>query len=267
MTAGLGPHARKTVVLTHEWRRYAATRDLRARDHLILAYSPLVKYVAGRMVRGMPSHVELGDLVSFGLGGLMQAVERFDSTRGIKFESYAQTRIRGAIVDGIRSMDWIPRRIRNEARLVAEASEVLSTRLQRMPTDAELAKQLSMAETDFARTLRRVSNLAVAPLDELLAPEDGLTMTLLDTLPDPSAEDPADCADARDLRDHIAAAIAKLPEQQRIVMGLRYQQELSLDEIGEILGVSESRACQIHTYAVRDLRVSLTAEQMTPHAA
>jgi RNA polymerase sigma factor FliA len=254
----------KTIVLTHEWRRYAKTRERRARDQLILAYSPIVKYVAGRMVRGMPAHVELADLISYGLGGLIQAVERFEPGRGVKFESYARTRIHGAIVDGIRGMDWVPRHIRDEARRVNAAHLTLSTRLQRMPTDAELAVQLSMDIAELEAALQRMADTRLLALDEAV-PADGhadrgTPSRLVDALPDRDAEDPADSAQAEDLRRRIAAAIEQLPERQRIVLGLRYQQEFSLAEIGDVLGVSESRACQLHTLAVRGLRAVLASE-------
>lgn len=263
-----GSPAAKTIVLAHEWRRYGKTRDRRSRDQLILSYSPIVKYVAGRMVVGMPGHVELADLVSYGLGGLIQAVERFEPGRGIKFENYAYTRIRGAIVDEMRTMDWVPRRVRDEARLISAASLTLSTRLQRMPTDDELAEQLRMDAVDLDATLSRVGNTRIVALDEVLdrGDGDGFKSTMLDVLPDPRAEDPADSADAEDLRKRIAVAVEGLPERQRIVVGLRYQQELSLAEIGAVLGVTESRACQLHTIAVRELRVLLEGAE-TPAAA
>ena len=252
----------KTVVLAHQWRRYTSTRERRARDQLVLAYSPIVKYAAGRLVIGMPPHVELADLVAYGLEGLTQAVERFDPARGIEFESYASTRIRGAIVDGIRKMDWVPRRVRDEARLVATATSALTTRLQRAPTDAELAKKLNIDAVELDATLQRLDETEVASLDQVHDAGRGGISTLCDSLADPDAVDPADSAGAGDLRARIAAAVELLPERERIVVGLRYTQDLSPGEIGDVLGVGESRVCQLHRTAVRRLRGILESEPL-----
>jgi RNA polymerase sigma factor FliA len=228
-----------------------------------VAYSPLVKYIAGRIAARMPEHVDAADLVSYGLGGLIEAVERFEPDRGIKFESYADRRIRGAIFDELRSLDWVPRAVRSEARAIADATAALSTRLQRTPTDADLAAELSMAPAELDAALQRVTHARVVALDEpwRSANAEDTQVTMLSTLPDPSAPDPAAGVDADDLRNRVGEALQQLPENQRAVLGLRYYQDLRFSEIGEILGVSESRAHQLHTKATLQMRALLPEEQ------
>jgi RNA polymerase sigma factor for flagellar operon FliA len=249
---GERPQPTKTIVLAELWRRYKRGGDRQARDQLILAYSPIVKYAAGRIVARMPAHIEVADLVSYGLGGLIDAVERFEPARGIKFESYASTRIRGAILDELRSLDWVPRSVRHEARQIEKATADLSTRLQRMPTDGELAGELSVDAEQLGASLQRVADARMLALDQPGggAWAEGLQPTLLETLADPHAVDPAASAAATDLRERMAAAIEHLPERERVILGLRYHQELTFSEIGEVLGVSESRISQLHTKAV-----------------
>jgi RNA polymerase sigma factor for flagellar operon FliA len=262
--AGETPHPAKTIILAEHWRRYKKTGDRKVRDQLILAYSPIVKYVAGRIASRMPAHVDVADLVSYGLGGLIDAVERFEPDRGVKFESFATTRIRGAIFDELRSLDWVPRSVRAEARAIDEATLALSTRFQRMPTDAELGEKLSLDPEQLDASLQRVADANMVALDQpwSAAQADGAQRTLLDTLHDPDAIDPAASADAADLRERIAQAIKNLPEREQVVLGLRYHQDLKFSEIGEILGVSESRICQIHTKAVLQMGALLPEERL-----
>ncbi len=244
------------------WRRYERSGDPEARNRLIVAYSPIVKQAAGRIAARMPAHVELADLVSYGLGGLIEAVERFEPARGIRFEAYAATRIRGAIFDELRSLDWVPRRVRAEARRIEEATVDLSSRLHRMPTDAELAAKLSIEPAELDASLQRVADARMVALDQPwdAGGTDGGASTLVHALPDPNAVDPAASAAALDLRERIADAIRHLPERERAVLGLRYHQDLRFAEIGEILGVTESRISQLHTKAVIHVRALLPDE-------
>jgi RNA polymerase sigma factor for flagellar operon FliA len=267
-SVGGRPGAAKTIVLADLWRRFKRTGDHKARDELILAYSPIVKYAAGRIVSRMPAHVDVADLVSYGLGGLIDAVDRFEPSRGIKFESYASTRIRGAIFDELRTLDWVPRSVRAEARQIDKAGADLSTRLQRMPTDAELATELSMDDEGLAASLQRVADAQIVALDQPwnLRGAEGLQPTVLETLSDPDAIDPVANADASDLRDRIADAIEQLPDREQVLLGLHYHQELTFSEIGQILGVSESRICQLHAKAVLQLGALLPGDR-TPAAA
>lgn len=227
-----------------------------------MAYSPIVKYVAGRMVARMPAHVDVGDLVSYGLGGLIDAVERFEPARGVKFESYADKRIRGAIFDEMRSLDWVPRKVRAEARAIEHATVALSTRLQRMPSDAELGAELSLDPAQLDASLQRVADARVVALDQPWSSDASDEQpSVLATLPDPDAVDPAASAGADDLRERVAQAVMQLPERERVIVGLRYYQDLRFSEIGEVLGVSESRAHQLHTKAVLQMKTLLPEER------
>ncbi len=246
----------KSIELKDLWRRYKRDGDDRARERLVVAYSPLVKYVSGRMASGLPAHVEEADLISYGLGGLISAIERFELEREIKFETYAITRIKGAIIDELRSLDWVPRSVRARARAIERANSKLEHKLQRAPTDEEMADELEMSVTDFQDALLQISNSTIAALDELWTVSDasGDQVSLLDTLQDPRAPDPAHVMDATDLKDRIADAIARLPEREKLVVALYYYENLTLREIGEVLGVTESRVSQLHTKAVLRLR-------------
>jgi RNA polymerase sigma factor for flagellar operon FliA len=228
----------------------------------VVAYSPLVKYVAGRMSSGLPAHVEEADLISYGLGGLISAIERFDLSREIKFETYAITRIRGAIIDELRTLDWVPRSVRARAREIERANTKLEARLQRAPTDEEMAGELQMSPTEFQEALLQISNSTIVALDELWNVSDstGDQVSLLDTLPDRGAPDPQHLVDQSELRDRIADSIAALPEREKLVVALYYYENLTLREIGEVLGVTESRVSQLHTKAVLRLRSKLQAE-------
>ncbi|MGH2872087.1 MAG: RNA polymerase sigma factor WhiG [Solirubrobacteraceae bacterium] len=252
----------KAIELQDLWRRYKATGDERARERLVVAYSPLVKYVAGRMGSGLPAHVEEADLISYGLTGLISAIERFDLSREIKFETYAITRIRGAIIDELRTLDWVPRSVRARARQFERVNTKLESKLQRAPTDEEMAVELEISVDELQEALVQISNSTIVALDELWSVSDasGDQVSLLDTLPDRAAPDPQAVVDESELRDRIADAIAALPEREKLVVALYYYENLTLREIGEVLGVTESRVSQLHTKAVLRLRSKLGSE-------
>jgi RNA polymerase sigma factor for flagellar operon FliA len=224
-----------------------------------VAYSPLVKYVAGRMGSGLPAHVEEADLISYGLGGLISAIERFDLTREIKFETYAITRIRGAIIDELRTLDWVPRSVRARARSFERANMKLEAKLQRAPSDDEMATELEITVEEFQEQLNQISNSTIVALWSV-SDASGDQVSLLDTLPDRGAPDPQVLVDESELRDRIADAIAALPEREKLVVALYYYENLTLREIGEVLGVTESRVSQLHTKAVLRLRSKLAGE-------
>ncbi len=228
----------------------------------MVAYSPLVKYVAGRMGSGLPAHVEESDLISYGLGGLISAIERFDLSREIKFETYAITRIRGAIIDELRSLDWVPRSVRARAREFERVNMRLEAKLHRAPSDEEIAAELEITLDEFQDALLQISNSTIVALDELWSVSDsgGDQVSLLDTLPDRGAPDPQVLVDESELRDRVADAIAALPEREKLVVALYYYENLTLREIGEVLGVTESRVSQLHTKAVLRLRSKLGGE-------
>ncbi|HWH43193.1 MAG TPA: RNA polymerase sigma factor WhiG [Thermoleophilaceae bacterium] len=244
------------------WRRYKDDGDERARERLVLAYSPLVKYVAGRMSSGLPAHVEDADLISYGLLGLISAIERFDLSREIKFETFAINRIKGSIIDELRSLDWVPRSVRAKAREIERANAKLEATLHRAPSDAEMAEELGVSVDDFQASLTLISNSSIVALDELWTVSDasGDQVSLLDTIQDPNAADPASEMDATEAKDRLADAIARLPEREKLVVALYYYENLTLREIGEVLGVSESRVSQLHTKAVLRLKSRLQEE-------
>ena len=212
----------KAIELKDLWRRYSQSGDERARERLVVAYSPLVKYVAGRMISGLPAHVEEADLISYGLIGLISTIERFEPDREIKFETYAIPRIRGAIIDELRALDWVPRSVRARAREIEKCNVKLEHSLQRPPTDEEMAEELGLTLDEFQDALIQISNSTIAALDELWTVSDssGDQVSLLDTLQDPASPDPSKEADATDLKDRVADAIARLPEREKLVIAL-----------------------------------------------
>jgi RNA polymerase sigma factor FliA len=252
----------KAIELKDLWRRYKDDADQQARERLVLAYAPLVKYVAGRMSSGLPSHVEESDLISYGLLGLISAIERFEPEREIKFETFAVTRIKGSIIDELRSLDWVPRSVRAKAREIEKANAKLEHELQRAPTDQEMAEAMGVSVDEFQESLVRISNSSVVALDELWTVSDasGDQVSLLDTIHDPHAVDPAKEMDATEMKDRLADAIARLPEREKLVIALYYYENLTLREIGEVLGVTESRVSQLHTKAVLRLKSRLQGD-------
>nr|MBA2440530.1 sigma-70 family RNA polymerase sigma factor [Thermoleophilaceae bacterium] len=182
----------KPIELKDLWRRYKDDGDQRARERLVLAYAPLVKYVAGRMSSGLPAHVEEADLISYGLLGLIGAIERYEPEREIKFETFAVSRIKGAIIDELRSLDWVPRSVRARARDIEKAHTKLENRLARAPTEEEMAKELDMTEDELRDGLLQIANSSILALDDLWTVADpaGGQISLLDTIRDPNATDP-----------------------------------------------------------------------------
>ena len=241
------------------WRDYKATSETSLRERLILHYSPLVKYVAGRVGVGLPPNIEQADLVSYGIFGLIDAIDKFDLDRAIKFETYAISRIRGAIIDELRAIDWIPRSVRYKAREVEKAYARLEADLHRTPTEAEVAAEMGIPLEDLHQIFSQVSFVNVVALDELLSVggEKGDKLSLVDTLEDTKAEDPVLAFESEETKYLLAKAINMLPEREKIVVTLYYYEGLTLAEIGQVLGVTESRICQMHTKAVLQLRGKL----------
>lgn len=241
------------------WRRFKTDGDPDARERLILQYAPLVKYVAGRVSVGLPSTVEHGDLTSYGMFGLIDAIERFDLEKGVKFETYAISRIRGAIIDELRTIDWIPRSVRTKARRVEQAMATLEHDLGRTPSEDELAEQLDVDVDELRRILAQVSLTSVMALDEPFASgedEEGGS-TLLDKVPDQSSPDPQARLEDATLRQVLSESVAHLSERERTVVMLYYFEGMTLSQIGEVLGVTESRICQVHSKAVLGLRTKI----------
>jgi len=245
------------------WREFKASGEERLRERLILHYSPLVKYVAGRVGVGLPPNIEQADLVSYGIFGLIDAIEKFDLERAIKFETYAISRIKGAIIDELRAIDWIPRSVRYKAREVEKAYAALEAKLHRSPTEAEVAEELGIKLEDLHTIFSQVSFVNVVALDELMSAgqERGDKLSLVDTLEDTKAEDPVAAFETEETKFLLAKAINTLPEREKIVVTLYYYEGLTLAEIGQVLGVTESRICQMHTKAVLQLRGKLADQR------
>jgi RNA polymerase sigma factor for flagellar operon FliA len=241
------------------WREYRANKNPAIRDRLIVTYAPLVKYVAGRLGSGLPAHVDDEDLVSYGLLGLIGAIERYDPDRDVKFETYAIARIRGAIIDELRALDWVPRSVRSRARDIERAIGELEAKLGRVPTDEEIAGKLGITTEELDESLSEISRSSIAALDELwtIGGSGGDQVSLIDTIEDTEAPDPQGALSQTELREAIADAIARLPEREKLVVTLYYYEELTLREIGEVLGVTESRVSQLHTKAILRLKARL----------
>lgn len=237
------------------WDEYKSTRSRDARDQLIVHYSPLVKYVAGRVAIGLPQNIEHSDLVSYGVFGLIDAIDKFDTGRNIKFETYAISRIKGAIIDELRSIDWVPRSVRSKARSVEKALAKLEGKLLRTPTDAEVAEEMGITEEDLQAIFHQVSFVGIVALDEMLniSGERGEVATLGDTIAD-RGQGPVAAYEVEEMKQILATAINRLGDREKIVLTLYYYEGLTLAEIGDVLGVTESRVCQIHTKAVLQLR-------------
>ncbi len=266
----LGPDRRKEndvnqddpVKLARLWAEYKESGANELRDQLIVLYSPLVKYVAGRVAAGLPPNIEQADLVSNGIFGLIDAIEKFEPERGYKFETYAISRIKGAILDELRSIDWVPRSVRLKARAIEQAYSKLESERHRSPSDAELADELDMSDGQLQKALGQISFVGLVALDEILlvSGERGETLTLGDTVADPSAG-PMATYEVEEMRQILADAINQMAEREKLVLTLYYYEGLTLSEIGQVLGVSESRVCQIHTKSVIHLRAKLVATE------
>ena len=241
------------------WLQYRKSGDQGIRDRLILTYAPLVKYVAGRLGSGLPAHVDEGDLVSYGLLGLIGAIERYEPDRDVKFETYAIARIKGAIIDELRAMDWVPRSVRSRAREIERAIAELEAKQGTAPTDEEIAKKVGITVEELEDSLTDIGRSSIAALDELWTVSDGGDqIALIDTVEDTDAPDPQHSLSATETKEAIADAIARLPEREKLVVTLYYYEELTLREIGEVLGVTESRVSQLHTKAVLRLKARLS---------
>src|SRR5438045_3908132 len=246
--------------LAELWGEFKKTASPDARERLILHYAPLVKYVAGRVATGLPATVEQADLVSYGMFGLIDALEKFDLERAIKFETYAIPRIKGAIIDELRAMDWVPRSVRFKAREIEKAHSDLESILKRQPSEAEMSERLGISVRELHDVVSQISFVSVLALDEMVSvgADRGEQVSLLDTLADKGL-DPTHGVESQETRGLLAAAINSLSEREKIVVTLYYFEGLTFAEIGEILGVTESRVCQIHTKAVSGLRLQFVA--------
>ncbi len=241
------------------WREYKDSGSGAARDRLILHYSPLVKYVAGRVAVGLPSNIEQADLISYGIFGLIDAIDKYDQSRNIKFETYAISRIRGAIIDELRAIDWVPRSVRFKAREVEKAYSALENRLKRPPSDQEIADEMGISVDELNHVYTQLSNVSMIALDELMSVADdkGDKVSLLETLEDTKIAGPMEVFESEEMKEILIDAINRLSEREKRVITFYYFVGLTLAEIGQVLGVTESRVCQVHTKAVLALRAKI----------
>jgi RNA polymerase sigma factor for flagellar operon FliA len=241
------------------WNDYVAHHDPRLRERIILQYAPLVKYVVGRLAINMPTIIDSDDIISYGTMGLIDAVERFDPVRGIKFETYAIARIRGAIIDALRSLDQIPRTARQRAREIEAAIADLEAKLKRPPYDEEVAAHIGLDVDRYREACVRTSVVTLS-LDSMLNldDDDGHTPgTRAYAFEDRDSPDPVSVTEKREMEVALVGAVKNLPERERLVLSLYYFEELTMKEISRVLEISESRVCQLHAQAILRLRASL----------
>lgn len=241
------------------WIRYKKTADAKIRDYFITKYAPLVKYVAGKVAIGKPGNVEYDDLVGFGVFGLMDAIEKFDPAKKVKFNTYAVTRIRGSIYDELRSIDWVPRSIRQKAKEVEQSIQAVEARTGRVATDEQIAEEMQVDIREFYSTMTKISGTSLISLsDTWYGGNDNDKVAIMDTLESHSSLTPDEHVEREAVRDLVVQGINELPDKERKVLILYYYEDLTLKEIGEVLEVTESRVSQLHTKAIIKLRAKLS---------
>jgi RNA polymerase sigma factor for flagellar operon FliA len=231
------------------------------REAAIRQYAPLVKYVVGRLAIGLPAILDYEDILSYGTIGLIEALDRFDDSKGVKFETYAISRIRGAIIDALRSLDRLPRSVRQKAKRLEQATVSLTSELGREPTDAELSTALGMSQTQYNQMLVDSSWVTVS-LDGLLDRDENSDSVNAAELPaDPNEEDFTRRLERKQLLDALTGAVKGLPEREWLIVSLYYKDEMTMKEIAQILDISESRVCQLHGRALGRLRARLARDR------
>lgn len=242
------------------WQKYATTRCLETREKLLTKYLPLVKYVAGRMMFSLPTCVDYNDLLSAGVMGLIGALERFRPEQGVKFETFVLPRIKGAIIDELRTLDWAPRSLRSKARMVEKVSEQLEKELGRSASNYEIANRLNMRVEDYGGVLRELSKASLLSLDGSRVEESEQVTSMYDLLENEQSDNPYSRLEHTETKKILVEAIETLNEQEKIVMALYYYEELTLKEIGQVLSITESRVSQIHSKALGSLKGALAKE-------
>jgi RNA polymerase sigma factor for flagellar operon FliA len=249
-TSGNEPHPTAQEL----WRRYHENGNSTVENALVERYLPLVRSALGRLAITLPEHVDQDDLKSAGLIGLLQALRNFDPACGTTFETYARTRVRGAMLDELRRMDWVPRTIHEKARKIQETIAHVEQRLGRVPSDAEVAQALSISPAEYTGLLTEIRPATFVCLDATCSPEGGDSNSLCDVIADPSSEAPLELASRNELKQIILQRLRELPGSQRKVLALYYGEDLHLREIAELMDLTESRICQIHSQAILSIR-------------
>ncbi len=241
-----------------KWISWKEEGDKSAELALIEQFLPLVNKVANRLAIGLPGNVDRDDLISFGRFGLLDALAKFDHTRGLQFETYAMWRIRGAMIDGLRESDWIPRTVRDKAKKIEEAYITLEQRLLRVPTDQEVSEYLGISEKELQQIFCDTSLASMISIDEAVGEEDEQKTARHSYIVDELTPRPDEVAVSRNMKEVLSLAIEKLPEKERLVVSLFYFEELTLSEIAEVMNLSPSRISQLHSKAVLRLRSALS---------
>jgi len=245
--------------LMHLWQRFKEEDDQMAREELVVHYSYLVKYMANRMAISLPPFVEMDELISCGIEGLIEAADKYDHQRKVKFETYAIARIKGAIIDGLRAMDWVPVSVRQKSKELEKAYSRIETRLGRNATDQEVAEELGITMEQYQNLLRDVSLATILYLEDFLPGEEGSqNRRIMDLIEDDQAENALNMAELTDTKRLLAEAISRLPEKEKLVLELYYYEGLNLKEIGAVMGLSESRISQLHSKSILRLRGRLS---------
>ncbi len=241
------------------WTLFKLNRDPKIRDLFVRQYAPLVKYVAGKVAMGMPHNVEFDDLVGFGVFGLFDAIKKFDPEKHVKFKTYAVTRIRGAIFDELRSIDWVPRSVRQKTREIEDTIHRLESSLGRSASDQEIADEMRMTTKEFQKMMMKISGTSILSLNDVwYTGDDSDKVSIVDSIESPSSLNPDIIVEKDEIKRVIVQAITELPEKEKKVLVLYYYEDLTLKEIGKILEVTESRISQLHTKAIMRLRSKLT---------
>ncbi|MBI2519424.1 MAG: FliA/WhiG family RNA polymerase sigma factor [Bdellovibrio sp.] len=236
---------------------YRSTVSQEVKDEIIIEYAPLVKYVAQKIASRLPSNIELDDLVSCGVIGLMDAIEKFDPSRDNKFKTYAEFRIRGAILDELRAQDWVPRSIREKAKLVEKTYAKLESQFGRPVTDEEMCAELHMSQDEFHDLLNKAKSISLLNIDDTASFSRGDKKLMAGLMESSRSNNPYQAVNYKDLKEKIKEGIKTLPDKQKLVLSLYYYEDLNLKEIGQVLDVTESRVSQLHTQAVLRLRSKL----------
>ena len=241
------------------WKEYKRSKNPDIRDAMVKQYAPLVKYVAGKVAVGMPQNVEFDDLVGYGIFGLFDAIEKFDPDKHVKFKTYAVTRIRGAIFDELRTIDWVPRSVRQKSREIEDTIRDLEASLGRSASDKEIAKEMGLSGKEFEKALLRVSGTSILSLNDVwYTGEDSDNVSIVDSIESPDGFNPDNIVEKEEVKRVIIKSIHELPEKEKTVLVLYYYEDLTLKEIGKVLEVTESRVSQLHTKAIMRLRAKLT---------
>lgn len=243
--------------LVKAYEQEAQRSTAQSRDELIVSHLPLVKFLVGRIATQLPPHLDQDDLMSAAVIGLITAAERFDPSRGVQFKTFAEQRIRGTIIDELRSQDWLTRSLRDKFKKLEREFVMLEHRFGRNPTSEEVAKSLEISVDDYHQMLEEIHLLSFVSLDESWEDEDGSPFGLLDILEDKGIENPQSQLMARQMLDSLTEAIEGLPEKERLVITFYYYEELNLKEIGAVLDLSESRISQLHSQAIVRLRAKM----------